>query len=421
MIYVLLFLIGVAAGHRAGMPLAAVAIGAWLGWIDPAQSIYTGPRVIWLSAMLGGALFGFGMVLASGCGSKTLVRIGAGSLKSLVVFFVMGIAAFATLRGVTAVLLARFRQFDKHSPAGAVERVVWIAISAGSAAAIFFFGHAPLLYLFFPVGLMVVLRLSPPVSQVAILAFAMVAAGATVFGFGPLADYAPDMNQRILGLQLYLASLQGCALVLTSVLTQRSRAQHALRRALATARQTRAMAIPTGHIRRVFAQQCLRADDHVLQNMVQRMADMHVAIRVWRAIMQNELLTPATAIAQLRIKILRLPTRENARFLLRKASLHREICFRQENGVAIVDRVSHVVRVPKGYGAANKACIRAVARTASCGDDPGAESVQRTNAFRVTAIVYLSVHCAPTCTKSTAAAPGQARASAPSPAVRSIS
>lgn len=141
-----------------------------------------------------------------------------------------------------AVLLARFRQFDKHSPAGAVERVVWIAISAGSAAAIFFFGHAPLLYLFFPVGLMVVLRLSPPVSQVAILAFAMVAAGATVFGFGPLADNAPDMNQRILGLQLYLASLQGCALVLTGVLTQRSRAQHALRRALATARQTRAAA-----------------------------------------------------------------------------------------------------------------------------------------------------------------------------------
>ena len=34
MIYVLLFLIGVAAGHRAGIPLAALAIGAWAGWID---------------------------------------------------------------------------------------------------------------------------------------------------------------------------------------------------------------------------------------------------------------------------------------------------------------------------------------------------------------------------------------------------
>ena len=34
MIYVLLLLIGVAAGHRAGIALAAVAIGAALGWID---------------------------------------------------------------------------------------------------------------------------------------------------------------------------------------------------------------------------------------------------------------------------------------------------------------------------------------------------------------------------------------------------
>ena len=31
-------------------------------------------------------LFGFGMVLASGCGSKTLIRLGAGNLKALMVF-----------------------------------------------------------------------------------------------------------------------------------------------------------------------------------------------------------------------------------------------------------------------------------------------------------------------------------------------
>ena len=91
-----------------GMAVGVAMIGfygmAWLGWIDAGKSIYTSGRIIWLSALVGGALFGFGMVLASGCGSKTLVRIGAGSLKSLVVFFVMGFAAFATLRGVMAVL-----------------------------------------------------------------------------------------------------------------------------------------------------------------------------------------------------------------------------------------------------------------------------------------------------------------------------
>lgn len=75
-----------------------------LGWVDAGKSLYGGPRWIWLSALVGGLMFGFGMVLASGCGSKTLVRIGGGNLKSLVVFLVLGLTAWATLKGVTAVL-----------------------------------------------------------------------------------------------------------------------------------------------------------------------------------------------------------------------------------------------------------------------------------------------------------------------------
>ena len=86
--------------------VATVGFGvlSYTGQIDPLKTLYASSRFIWLSAAVGGALFGFGMVLASGCGSKTLVRIGAGSLKSLIVFVVMGVAAFATLKGVTAVL-----------------------------------------------------------------------------------------------------------------------------------------------------------------------------------------------------------------------------------------------------------------------------------------------------------------------------
>ena len=74
-----------------------------LGWLDASKSIYAGPRVLWLSALVGGALFGVGMVLASGCGAKNLVRAGGGSLKALVVLIVLGVAAFATLKGITAV------------------------------------------------------------------------------------------------------------------------------------------------------------------------------------------------------------------------------------------------------------------------------------------------------------------------------
>ncbi|MDP3082839.1 MAG: YeeE/YedE family protein [Rubrivivax sp.] len=74
-----------------------------LGWVEAGQSIYASPRLLWLSNIVGGLLFGIGMVLASGCGSKTLVRIGGGSLKAMVVFAVLAISAYATLRGVTAV------------------------------------------------------------------------------------------------------------------------------------------------------------------------------------------------------------------------------------------------------------------------------------------------------------------------------
>jgi len=75
-----------------------------LGWIVAAKSLYGGPHVAWLSLLVGGVMFGFGMVLASGCGSKSLVRVGGGNLKSLVVVIVLGLSAFATLKGITAVL-----------------------------------------------------------------------------------------------------------------------------------------------------------------------------------------------------------------------------------------------------------------------------------------------------------------------------
>ncbi len=75
-----------------------------IGWVEAGNSVYAGPSLLWLSNLVGGLLFGVGMVLASGCGSKTLVRVGGGNLKSLVVLFVLAIAAYATLRGVVAVL-----------------------------------------------------------------------------------------------------------------------------------------------------------------------------------------------------------------------------------------------------------------------------------------------------------------------------
>jgi uncharacterized protein len=99
-------------GDWSRMRMWALAIGVAmigfnsmvaLGWVEAGNSIYASSRLTWLSHLAGGLLFGFGMVLASGCGSKTLVRIGSGSLKALVVFAVLGLAAYATMRGAFGV------------------------------------------------------------------------------------------------------------------------------------------------------------------------------------------------------------------------------------------------------------------------------------------------------------------------------
>lgn len=106
-------------GMAVGVAMIGFAALAWLGWVNPTRTLYAPARVPWLSASVGGAMFGFGMVLASGCGSKTLVRIGEGSLKSLVVFFVMGLAAYATMRGATGLLKSRtVDQFAFEMPGG---------------------------------------------------------------------------------------------------------------------------------------------------------------------------------------------------------------------------------------------------------------------------------------------------------------
>jgi len=102
----------VTIGDWARMRMWALAIGTAMigfnamvaiGWIEAGNSFYADPRLIWLSNLLGGLLFGIGMVLASGCGSKALVRVGGGNLKALVVLLVLGFSAYMTMRGLTAV------------------------------------------------------------------------------------------------------------------------------------------------------------------------------------------------------------------------------------------------------------------------------------------------------------------------------
>jgi uncharacterized protein len=90
-------------GLAAGVAMIGFGVLAWAGLVSPDKTLYASNRWTWLSALVGGGIFGFGMVLSSGCASKALVRVGGGNLKALVVVIVLGVAAFATLKGLTAV------------------------------------------------------------------------------------------------------------------------------------------------------------------------------------------------------------------------------------------------------------------------------------------------------------------------------
>jgi len=146
--------------RRMRMWLLAIAVaiagtGAmqWLGLIDTGKSIYTSARVPWLSHIVGGFLFGFGMTLASGCGSKTLLRIGAGNLKSLVVLVFLAAGAYMTLKGVFAPLRAfgldvvRVDVGAKSSDlpalaiaAGVTSARAWLPLIIAATVAVFVFG-----------------------------------------------------------------------------------------------------------------------------------------------------------------------------------------------------------------------------------------------------------------------------------------
>lgn len=96
-------------GHwgRLRMWLLAIAVAmlgtsllAASGQIDVAKATTMRPNLSWLSLALGGLLFGVGMTLAGGCANKNLVRLGGGSLRSLVVLTFMAIASYMTLKGL---------------------------------------------------------------------------------------------------------------------------------------------------------------------------------------------------------------------------------------------------------------------------------------------------------------------------------
>jgi uncharacterized membrane protein YedE/YeeE len=125
------------------------------GIVDLRRSIYVSSPLSWLVIPLGGMMFGYGMIASNGCGSRAVVLLGQGNLRSFVVLICLGIAAYITLSGLFAPVRialagATTITFDKLpsvprylegalSPAGA--RLI-PALALSMAFAVFAFGSA---------------------------------------------------------------------------------------------------------------------------------------------------------------------------------------------------------------------------------------------------------------------------------------
>jgi len=114
-----------------GIAILGTQYLAATGRVDLGQAIYLTSNFGWLGHIVGGFLFGVGMTLASGCGQRTLVRLGGGNLKSLLVVLLLGLTAYMTMRGILALVRVNVIEVTNVQLAGSQGIGRLLAIAAG--------------------------------------------------------------------------------------------------------------------------------------------------------------------------------------------------------------------------------------------------------------------------------------------------
>lgn len=118
-----------------GVAIVTAQLLAASGLVDLGKSIYLQPSFSAPLMFAGGALFGYGMVLANGCGSRALVLLGSGNLRSLVVVMVLGIAAQMTLKGLIAPARVAVLQATTSAPSAISLPALLAGFGVGESAA----------------------------------------------------------------------------------------------------------------------------------------------------------------------------------------------------------------------------------------------------------------------------------------------
>jgi len=97
-----------------------------------------------------------------------------------------------------------------------------------------------------------------------------------------------------------------------------------------------AVTVPAGHVGGVEALHALALDDHVLENLVQGVADVNVAVGVGRAVVEDEFGPVAGVLLQLSVEAELVPAGEHLRFPFRQVGAHGEIGEGKVEGLFVV-------------------------------------------------------------------------------------
>lgn len=119
-------------GLALAIALALTQTPIALDLFDEAETAFLPDRLAVPATLLGGALFGLGMALVGTCAFGSLLRMGAGDLRSLVVILVYAAVGYATMRGVLAPLRLWAESFATPGPHGGVASIyAWAGALAG--------------------------------------------------------------------------------------------------------------------------------------------------------------------------------------------------------------------------------------------------------------------------------------------------
>jgi len=118
------------------LALASAVVGTqfavFMGLIDFSEHRFHNNEIPLIAVLIGGALFGVGMVLTRGCISRITVLSGSGNLRALMVLIIFSMVSHAMLKGILAPVRVWLGQFtinlDGLSLLGQLPGGIWAAV-----------------------------------------------------------------------------------------------------------------------------------------------------------------------------------------------------------------------------------------------------------------------------------------------------